>query len=151
MGSSASAGNVVLRWSASADPGIIGYRVYIGTTPRTYVRIWDVGLKTQATLPSLAIGQTYYFAVSDYDLLGEESPYSNEVLKTFLALPPGNIDLMTVPSAVRVDGYDLFSLESAWGATPADLRWNPLADLDSNGMIDGSDLNILMTNFGSTP
>jgi hypothetical protein len=52
------------------------------------------------------------------------------------------------PILNRVDGYDLISFELAFGAKLGDPRWNPAADLDGNGIVDGMDLTILAFHFG---
>jgi hypothetical protein len=39
-------------------------------------------------------------------------------------------------------------MELTWGLTPLDTNWNPMADLDNNGLIDQSDLDILIQNYG---
>ena len=60
----------------------------------------------------------------------------------------GNINL-TVPATVaRIDGYDLIVLSVAFGSDPSSLHWNPLADLNGDGIVDGRDLMILGINFG---
>ncbi|MCI0528113.1 MAG: putative Ig domain-containing protein, partial [Nitrospira sp.] len=62
--------------------------------------------------------------------------------------PEGNVDIKTPVSANRVDGFDLGILKRAFGGNPQNGRWNPAADLNKDGKIDGSDLNKLAPNFG---
>ena len=75
----------VLTWSASASPSVVGYRVYHGPAPGSYLQARGRGLRagldgtfTVAGLPS---GQRHYFAVSSVDATGNESPLSTEVSK----------------------------------------------------------------------
>ncbi len=65
-----------------------------------------------------------------------------------LANPPGNVDFITPASKNRVDGYDLIALSMAWETTNGSPGWNPLADLNSDGIINWADVRILLSNFG---
>ncbi|MBI4714843.1 MAG: putative Ig domain-containing protein [Nitrospirae bacterium] len=88
----------------------------------------------------------YTFTLQVTDAAGVVS--STAYTWAILANPPGNVDFITPGSEIRVDGYDLIALEMAFGTTPGSPGWNPLADLDGNGVIDDADLVILQTNFG---
>jgi chitodextrinase len=75
-----------LAWDAvTAAPNLSGYRVYFGSAPGTYLQPLGQGISvgnvTAYTLTGLASGSLYYFAVTAFDTLGMESPYSNEVSK----------------------------------------------------------------------
>jgi len=79
-----------LTWNASTDPRVIGYRVYYGTAPRTYIQARNEGIKlglvTSYTVTGLKSGTRYYFAVTAYKPPSpetDESDYSNEVFKDF--------------------------------------------------------------------
>jgi len=48
----------------------------------------------------------------------------------------------------RVDGQDLTWLAYGHGHLEGEPRYNPDADLDGNGEIDGNDLALLATDFG---
>lgn len=74
----ASAGQASLSWNPSASSGVTGYRLHYGTASRNYSTHLDVGSKFSASVPNLAAGSTYYFAVTAYNSAGE-SGYSNEV------------------------------------------------------------------------
>ena len=75
-----------LTWDAVTAPTLSGYRVYFGTAPGTYLQSLGQGISvgnvTAYTIAGLASGSQYYFAVTAFDTLGVESPYSNEVLKS---------------------------------------------------------------------
>ena len=60
---------------------LAGYKVYYGTSPGTYDSIIDAEDVTTYTITDLSAA-TYYFAVTAYDEIGNESGYSNEVSKT---------------------------------------------------------------------
>ncbi len=74
-----------LAWDAVAAPNLGGYRVYFGTAPGTYLQSLGQGISvgnvTAYAITGLASGSQYYFAVTAFDTLGMESPYSNEVSK----------------------------------------------------------------------
>jgi hypothetical protein len=70
---------VTLQWSANNEPDLGGYRVYCGTTSKTYTINVSVKLLT-ATVPNLQSG-TYFCAVTAYDLSNNESGFSQEVVK----------------------------------------------------------------------
>jgi hypothetical protein len=62
-----------------------GYRVYVGTAPRTYTQNIAVagGGSTTYTVTGLASGKTFYFTVTTEDTrnMPSESSFSNEVSK----------------------------------------------------------------------
>jgi hypothetical protein len=79
-----------LSWSAPTTntdgtqlKDLAGYKAYYGTASRTYSQVVDVGNVTTRQINNLTDGLTYYFAVTAYDTLKNESVYSNEVSKTF--------------------------------------------------------------------
>jgi len=53
-----------------------------------------------------------------------------------------------IDSSDRVDGFDLGRLGLAFGSQPGDPNWDPDADLNGDGIVDGADLAILDENFG---
>jgi len=61
-----------------------GYIVYYGTRPGSYTQGIDVGNTTAYKIANLIPGTTYYFAVTAYDISGNESYYSNETSKYIL-------------------------------------------------------------------
>jgi fibronectin type 3 domain-containing protein len=74
-----------LAWDAVTAPNLSGYRVYFGNAPGTYLQSLGQGISvgnvTTYTVTGLASGRRYYFAVTDFNTLGMESAYSNEVFK----------------------------------------------------------------------
>jgi hypothetical protein len=79
-GESASA---VLTWDAVTDPNLGGYRVYVGTAPGVYDQPGvGVGNNPSHQVVGLRNQTKYYFAVTAFDFLGNESAFSNEVSKT---------------------------------------------------------------------
>jgi hypothetical protein len=86
-GRSAFGTDVALAWDANSESDLAGYKVYYGTSSRTYTTITNVGKVTTYTVLGLVPG-TYYFAVTAYNTSGYESSFSNEVIKTISAVPP---------------------------------------------------------------
>ena len=83
---STTAGTATLAWDAVTDAVLQGYRVYYGTFAGRYLQAPGQGLPvgngtTTYKVTGLSTGATYYFAVTAYDLQGDESAYSNEVVK----------------------------------------------------------------------
>lgn len=70
-----------LSWNPAATSGLVGYNVYVGTTPGVYGSSTNVGNVTSYVINNLPVGYTYYFVVTDYDSNGAESAPSNEVSK----------------------------------------------------------------------
>lgn len=81
-GLSAAAGDAEVELSWLPVDGAESYRLYYGASPGTYGSYQDVGLDTAVILSGLTNGQTYYFAVTDFDDGGIESIYSGEVSAT---------------------------------------------------------------------
>jgi len=74
-----------LAWDSVTALNLSGYRIYFGTAPGTYLQSVGQGISvgnvTAYIVTGLASGTRYYFAVTDFDALGQESSYSNEVFK----------------------------------------------------------------------
>jgi len=75
------AGDVTLQWDPNPETDVVGYKVYYGTSSRTYSSPVPLGLQTTYTVAGLASG-TYYFAVTAFNASGLESAFSNEVSTT---------------------------------------------------------------------
>jgi len=73
------AAQIKLAWDVNTESDLAGYKVYYGTSSKSYVGSTDVGNVTAFTLTGLTQGQTYYTAVTAYNTLNQESGYSSEV------------------------------------------------------------------------
>jgi hypothetical protein len=87
-GSISPSNSVTLAWNAPTTntdgtplTDLAGYKVYYGTSSGNYTRAIDVGNVETYKIEGLQSG-TYYFATTAYDKSGNESDYSNEVMKT---------------------------------------------------------------------
>jgi hypothetical protein len=74
----AHAGTLTVAWDPSADPTVMGYRVYVGTASGAYTEIYDVGNSTAFSY-NAAEGTTYYFTVAAYAPGPVVGPRSSEV------------------------------------------------------------------------
>lgn len=61
---------------------LAGYRVHYSTASRSYAQKINAGNVTTYTVTNLAEGTTYYFAVTAYNVSGQESKLSNEISRT---------------------------------------------------------------------
>jgi predicted phage tail protein len=104
------AADVKLAWNANTESDLAGYKVYYGTASRSYGPSTNTGNVTSYTVTGLSTG-TYYFAVTAYDSSGNESGFSNEVLKT---IAPTGDTTPPVISAVTSSGVT---------ATGATINW----------------------------
>lgn len=80
----ANTGTATLSWDAPAA-SITGYRVYYGTSSRSYSQALGSGEFVASSMyvaTGLQSGRTYYFAVTAIYAAGAESGFSNEVSKT---------------------------------------------------------------------
>ncbi len=69
-----------LMWSANAERDLAGYKIYIGDKSQQYSTVISVGKRTQYNLDHLPRNKTHYLAVTAYDISGNESPLSQEVI-----------------------------------------------------------------------
>ena len=81
-GPAAHADTVTLAWDANTESNLAGYKLHYGNTPRSqgaYAHTVTIpGSDVTRYEVSLDPG-TYYFALTAYNNLGNESGYSNEV------------------------------------------------------------------------
>ena len=97
------AANVSIQWDPNSEPNLAGYRVYYGGASGSYASTFDAGMATQASIPNLTVGQTYYFAVTAYDANGLESIPSAEISYT---VPAGNqAPVVALASPSEGDSY----------------------------------------------
>jgi uncharacterized membrane protein YgcG len=97
----AHAATVMVSWSENSKSDLVGYRVYYGTSSRSYESILDVGNFTSVEIGSLTPGATYYISVTAYDDSGNESEHSEEVQVT---IPAESSNLLSPGSASESGG-----------------------------------------------
>jgi hypothetical protein len=99
---SALAAQINLAWNANIESDLAGYKVYYGTSSKSYSGSVDVGSVTAYDLTGLTDGQIYYIAVTAYNTSNSESGYSTEVsgVATELALPNPSPDPVITPDPI---------------------------------------------------
>jgi hypothetical protein len=135
---------LTLAWDPNSEPDIAGYIIYYGTESETYAQKVDVGNYQGATISDLELNKTYFFAVTAYDLTGNESSFSNEI--TYHAC---GCDLNRDGSC---DGFDYTIFSRGWNQT--DCKAPDAApcdcDLNADGTCDGFDWEIFIPDWGRT-
>jgi len=66
----------------SALTNLAGFKIYYGTSPRTYSQVQTINSPTQTSATVTLSPGTWYFAMTALNTLGEESAKTNEVSKT---------------------------------------------------------------------
>lgn len=106
-------GSVTLAWNKCADPCVAGYNIYYGGSSCNYTNEFFAGNLTNATIPGLVEGTTYYFAATTYTSSGMESPFSCEVSFTVI-----NSGIFTV-KAVISNSIPASVIVTATGSVPS--------------------------------
>ncbi|MDQ7786428.1 MAG: DUF1566 domain-containing protein [Thermodesulfovibrionales bacterium] len=117
-----------------------GYKVYYGTSTKSYPQTLTVGNVTTCTVGNLADGTTYYFAITAVNSSLKESKYSNEISRVMPAAPhyalsisrngAGNGTVTSSPAGIMC-GSDC--TESYIGGTVVTLT----ASADGNSIFSG--------------
>jgi len=95
--------SVTLAWDPSPEPEVVGYRLYWGGASRIYDGFLEVAAPTtQATIPGLEPGTTYFFAVTAFTDEGLESEYSAEVVYTTSGEPPDPLAALPPPGPIAI-------------------------------------------------
>ncbi len=117
-------------WDPNPEPEVAGYRVYIGTQPKTYTRQVDVGGNTSHTPTGVDWSQPVYFAVQAYTTSGLSSPLSTELawVPPVVAPTPTSAVLKTV--TVTASSPFLKGKPVTWTATATGPSTDPLPLLD---------------------
>ena len=72
------AAQITLVWDPNTESDVAGYKIYYGTSSKSYTASVNVGNVTSYHLTGLKGGQTYYVTVTAYNTSGSESSYSGE-------------------------------------------------------------------------
>jgi hypothetical protein len=101
----APAASLRLTWSSNTEADLAGYRLRLGTASGQYTRTIEAGSATTVDVADLATDTTYFFAVFAYDLAGNESAASTEVLGR---VPSTTGPLPLIDSLIDVDSGSMF-------------------------------------------
>ncbi|MFN8177025.1 MAG: fibronectin type III domain-containing protein [bacterium] len=75
-------GTVHVSWSAAQETDALGYKVFWGLAPGTWLGNVDVGSAVSHDVTGLTAGTLYYFSASAYDVCGNESAAATAVSAT---------------------------------------------------------------------
>src|SRR3989440_11577298 len=109
----AGAGSATLAWRPSPSYGVVAYKIYYGTSSRSYQTAVVVPNATIAQINGLVEGTTYYFVASTVTATGEESPVSNEAQFTAPANQPADSSSSAAGLANISTRADVLAGESA--------------------------------------
>jgi len=135
---------------------VAGYQISYGTSPGAYTQIVDVGPATTWVVANLNALQTYYFVVRAYDVNGQMSPYSAEVVKaaqsptvpdfgtgTVNGIAPGAADLLWqhdngLLSVWYMNGASMIDADYLSPPFVSDADWRIVGagDFDRDGRMD---------------
>jgi hypothetical protein len=104
------ASSLTLAWDPSPEPDLAGYKIYYGTGSGDYDSVLNVWNVTYYTVRYLAPETQYYFALTAYDIWGNESDFSDEV-----SAVTGN-DPDPAPSTIHSEEGGCFIATAAYGS-----------------------------------
>lgn len=100
---------VYLIWSPLADPRIVGYNIYYGTVSGKYIQRRTVSTATTGvTIRNLPKNSRYFFAVTAFNAMGQDSEFSYEV-----AVTVGDPASSTAPFTLSQNPSDGSSLDGS--------------------------------------
>jgi hypothetical protein len=131
------AGDVTLEWDPNTETDLTGYKVYYGTSSRTYSTPIAAGLLSTYTVTGLAPG-TYYFAVTAFNADGMESAFSNEVSTTITG--PDTAVPCDANGDGQADAGDVqLLIDVLFGSAATNSRY----DINKDGKVNVLDIQIL--------
>lgn len=135
--------DVTLEWDPNQEDSVTGYLLYYGNASGKYLPPIDVGLNTSYTIPNLGTKQTWYFAVKAYDAEGNQSDYSNEVVKEQIATSENGSTASTAMSFT----HDPLALNQKFGENDD----STLENIRSEGLLEKSGVGKIVAGTGPWP
>ncbi len=112
---------IVLRWAPNHEPEVEGYRIFRSSTiDGTYKKIEEISGRDTVVYEDtdgMREGLTYYYKISAFNILGNESPMTEPIIgRTKKAGPP--------PNNIRTEGVRIREVALTWDAiqNDADIR-----------------------------
>jgi hypothetical protein len=144
--------DVKLIWNADTEADIEGYTVHVGTQPGEYIEVIEVGPEPELTLPSMPLGETFYFAVRAIGSNGLESELSTELAVTIVP-PPLPVTSGMVTTAPGALGLQWIYPKSHLGSSPEfeiqssqDLvTWTTAATVQASQAVNHDTQNVRFT------
>jgi hypothetical protein len=123
---------VTLEWDPNPEKSVTGYKLYYGNASGKYLPPIDVGPVTTYTVNNLNLKKKWFFAVKAYDADGNQSDYSNEVVKESAA----DSGSQSTSSTAMSFTHDPFVMNEEFGNNETDANDN-LPDKNHMGSLDG--------------
>ena len=152
----AQAGQITITWDRDPAEATVGYRLHNAPGGQPFAAPIDVGNVSSHTLTGLDPALAYHAAVSAYDVFGQESPLSAEVV--YNPTPdldgdtdqdglPDSLEAMGCTSATDTDTDDDGLADGAEDANRNGVRDAAetsacTADTDGDGLQDGTELGL---------
>jgi len=113
-----------VRWDASTDTNVMGYKVYCGTVSQQYTNVIVAGNTNSIVIGGAQPGITYYIAATSYNNAGWESAYSSEISFTvpFITSTSFNIGASQL-FKIGGNSFFEFNFTPPEGTTPAPLAY----------------------------
>ncbi len=140
-------GRIAVSWAESPSPDVAGYHIWFDTDTSGVpydgaASVWGVpspvtvGLVNEHVLTGLTNGETYYIAVTAFDIVGNESEYSNEMIAV-----PDAVQMGDVNADGFVDVLDVVMMvEIIYSEQPPSEYQIWIGDLNNDGSIDVLDI-----------
>lgn len=113
---------LTLAWDPSTSSNVVGYAVFVSTTPGTTGTAYDAGLKTSYSWTNAVAGQQYYFCVAAYYAGPVMGPCSTQISRypnaaPTLQSPVSQSTTVGTPVSVRLIGNDPEGATLTYGAS----------------------------------
>lgn len=134
--SSGFAATMKVSWTSNSESDLSGYRLRFGTAPGSYSTEIDTGKTVSWTVDGLDAGRPYYFAVVAYDLAGNESPASDEVVGS---IPANLAPIPRIDSVFEVASHSIYGIRGrgqALRVTGKNFRSGSALDLGADILAD---------------
>jgi hypothetical protein len=148
-------GRASIAWRLSADEPMWGFNVYrfpadcAAIPERANLLPLQAGVQGRFDDVSLENGSAYCYRVAGIDREGREHWLAGAVFVRAARLP-GDVDGVVGDDGVlRVDGLDLVRVLASFGKAPGEKGFDPAADLNGDGVVDGFDLEITARGLGT--
>ena len=154
---SADAATVTIAWDPSPDVTVIGYKVYVGTSPRAYSETFDVGLATSFSY-SPSDASPRYFAVASYavgpvlgSLSSEVSAAANDTASALNpTIEPGNYWSSFWASVAQATPFSLSDREILEWAVIHSAQGKPTVEITVPAPRNSYDTNQPFVTLGGT-
>jgi hypothetical protein len=154
----AQAGQITISWDPDPAETTVGYKIHNAPNGQPFTKPIDAGNSSSFTITGLDPAFAYHAAISAYDIFGQESPLSAEVV--YNPRPDsdtsGDADQDGLPDTLEVAGctnpsdadtdddglVDGFEDADRNGARSASETDPCMADTDGDGLQDGTELGV---------